>query len=92
MVNEPNQPNPKEKFLYPINRYRGEFTPENLAFDANLQEFAQRVSFLCSLESSGKVPPQEAYDKIKQLWKTLKTSKKNLLDNPPQVDPELPPE
>jgi hypothetical protein len=38
------QDNEKEKFLYPTGKYYGEFTPENLTFNANLQEFAQRVS------------------------------------------------
>ncbi|MBW4537572.1 MAG: hypothetical protein KME43_00345 [Myxacorys chilensis ATA2-1-KO14] len=72
----------KEEFLYPTARYRGEFTPEHLAFNANLQEFAQRVSLLCGLETSGKIPPEEAYDDIKRLWKQLKESKENLLRRP----------
>ncbi len=70
----------KEEFLIPIPRYRGEFTPEHLAFNANLQEFAQRVSLLCGLETGGKIPPEQAYDQIKDLWKQLKESKKNLLE------------
>ncbi|BAU13281.1 hypothetical protein LEP3755_38200 [Leptolyngbya sp. NIES-3755] len=70
----------KEEFFYPTAHYRGEFTPENLAFNANLQEFAQRVSLLCGLETSGKIPPGEAYNQIKALWHELKESKKNLLD------------
>ena len=73
---------PKQNFLHPIRRYRGEFTPGNIAFDANLQEFAQRVAFICALENSGKVAPNAAYEEIKGMWKTLKQSKKNLLDNP----------
>ena len=75
-----NLENSKDRFLYPIGRYRGEFTPEHLAFNANLQEFAQRVSLLCGLETGGKIPPGEAYKQIKQLWGDLKASKKNLLD------------
>lgn len=70
----------KDKFLYPRATYRGEFTPENLAFDANLQEFAQRVSLLCSLETSGKISSAATYKEIKKLWKQLKASKRNLLD------------
>lgn len=75
-----NQRNSKDEFLYPIGRYRGKFTPENLAFNANLQEFAQRVSYLCGLESSGKITPEDAYHQIKDLWAQLKESKKALLD------------
>lgn len=63
-------------FLYPHNRYRGEFTPENLAFDANLQEFAQKVSYISGLETGGKLSPDQAYKQVKSLWKQLKKSKK----------------
>lgn len=65
-------------FLMPRRPYRGSVNPENLVFDANLQEFAQRVSFISNLESSGKISPQESYSQIKSLWKELKQSKKML--------------
>lgn len=65
-------------FLYPRARFRGEFTPANLAFDANLQEFSQRISYICCLETSGKISPEESFEQIKTLWKALKTSKKQL--------------
>jgi hypothetical protein len=81
-----------DQFLYPRARYRGEFSPEHLAFDANLQEFAQRVSLICGLETGGKVSQDEAYDQIKQLWKQLKKSKDGLLDEPKPPKPDLPPE
>ncbi|MEN8447365.1 MAG: hypothetical protein ABG776_20395, partial [Cyanobacteria bacterium J06555_13] len=67
-----------DEFTMPRHRYRGEFTPQNLAFNANLQEFAQRVSLICGLETGGKVSSSQAYDDIKKLWKELKASKKNL--------------
>ncbi|MEL6489066.1 MAG: hypothetical protein AAFQ95_03805 [Cyanobacteria bacterium J06621_3] len=68
-----------DAFTMPRHRYHGEFTPQNLAFNANLQEFAQRVSLICGLETGGKVSSSEAYDDIKKLWKELKASKKNLV-------------
>ncbi|MCX5963053.1 MAG: hypothetical protein NT070_07860 [Cyanobacteria bacterium] len=71
----------KENFLAPRTPFRGEFSPEHLAFDANLQEFAQRISILCNLETAGKIPPDEAYQRIKQLWNELRESKHNLLDS-----------
>lgn len=67
------------EFLSPRYRYHGEFTPQNLAFNANLQEFARRVALICSLETGGKISSKEAYDDIKGLWKELKASKKHLL-------------
>ena len=82
----------KDKFFYPTGRYQGKFSPETLAFNANLQEFAQRVSILCSLETGGKIDPEAAYQEIKQLWKQLKLSKQNLLDQPRSPETDLPPE
>lgn len=34
----------KNKFLDPRGRYYGQVKPENLVFNASLQEFAQKVS------------------------------------------------
>ncbi|PSN09138.1 hypothetical protein C7293_29975 [filamentous cyanobacterium CCT1] len=88
-----DQPSPKENFLFPRSKYWGEFTPQQLAFNANLQEFAQRVSFVCNLETGGKMSADDAYNEIKRLWKDLKQSKANLIDAvPPELPPELPPE
>jgi len=80
----------KDNFLYPTGKYRGEFTPEQLAFNANLQEFANRVSLICGLETGGKISSDDAYEKIKQLWQDLKSSKKQLLDQSRPEPPELP--
>lgn len=68
----------KDDFIYPRGRYYGHVQPENLVFNANLQEFAQQVSYICNLETGGKIPPGEAYEQIKVLWKKLKRSKKEL--------------
>lgn len=68
----------KDNFLHPRSRYRGKFTPENLAFNANLQEFTQRVGYICGLETGGKISPEQAYKEIKALWKQLKKSKQEL--------------
>ncbi|MCG6137284.1 MAG: hypothetical protein MET45_22050 [Nostoc sp. LLA-1] len=68
----------KDNFLYPRGRYYGQVKPENVLFNANLQEFAQRVSYICNLETNGKLSPDDAYEQIKVLWKNLKRSKKQL--------------
>lgn len=85
MTGEPNDERNKkrkqEDFLYPRSPYRGHFSPEELVFDANLQEFAQRVSYICSLESNGKLSPQTAYEEIRTLVHQLKQSKKEFLDD-----------
>jgi len=90
VVSSNEKDNLKDNFLYPIGRYRGEFTPEHLTFNANLQEFAQRVSIICGLETGGKVPPGDAYKEIKKLWKQLKESKQALLEQTERQRPELP--
>ncbi len=68
----------KNRFLYPHHRYYGKVKPENLVFNANLQEFAQQVSFICNLETNGKLSPEESYRKIQVLWTQLKSSLKQL--------------
>jgi hypothetical protein len=73
-----SNPIDKNSFLYPHSRYQGEVKPENLVFNANLQEFAQRVNYICNLETSGKLSPEEAYEQIKALWEQLKLSRQQL--------------
>ncbi|MDJ0707706.1 MAG: hypothetical protein QNJ46_30890 [Leptolyngbyaceae cyanobacterium MO_188.B28] len=68
----------KSDFLYPRSRYYGQVKPENLVFNSNLQEFAQRVGYICNLQTAGKLSPEESYEQIKSLWKQLKRSKKSL--------------
>ncbi len=67
-----------DNFLYPRSSYYGEFSPQRLTFNANLQEFAQRVGYISGLQTGGKLSPDEAYDQIKSLYKQLKQSKKGL--------------
>ncbi|MBD2326978.1 MAG: hypothetical protein B0A82_21990 [Alkalinema sp. CACIAM 70d] len=68
----------KFDFINPRSRYRGQVKPENLVFNANLQEFAQRVMTISNLETGGKISPEQSYEQIKLLWKELKRSKKAL--------------
>ncbi|MDB9315661.1 hypothetical protein PN462_21285 [Spirulina sp. CS-785/01] len=85
MTNPNHNPDPdnnfnpdKEKFLYPRSAYYGDFKPSNLVFNANLQEFAQKVNYICNLETAGKLTSEEAYQQIKSLWKKIKQSRKEL--------------
>jgi hypothetical protein len=64
----------KNNFLYEQYRYLGEFTPQNFLFNANLQEFSQRVCYLCNLQTLGKLSSQECYAKIELLWQQLTQS------------------
>jgi hypothetical protein len=74
----------QSNFFFPHSRYYGQVKPENLVFNANLQEFAQRVSLIAGLESNGKLSPAESYQQIKDLWHQLEVSKHQLGigDNP----------
>ncbi|MEH1792110.1 DUF7219 family protein [Nostoc sp.] len=71
------QPNYQDKnsFFYPRSRYYGQIKPENLVFNANLQEFAQRVGYITNLETAGKLSPEEAFCQLETLWKQLVNSK-----------------
>ncbi|QSJ16612.1 hypothetical protein JYQ62_33710 [Nostoc sp. UHCC 0702] len=68
-----NQVN-KNNFLYQRYQYRGQYTPENFLFNANLQEFSQRISYICNLHTLGKLSSQESYEKIELLWQQLSQS------------------
>ncbi len=61
-------------FLYPRRHYHGQVKPEALVFNANLQEFAQRVSYICNLQTYGKLSPEESYQQIHELFQQLKRS------------------
>ncbi|MEM8809756.1 MAG: hypothetical protein AAGF01_27360 [Cyanobacteria bacterium P01_G01_bin.38] len=68
----------KNRFLYTRSTYHGNFTPDKMVFNANLQEFSQRVGYISALETGGKLASDEAYQQIKALWKQLKHSYKTL--------------
>ncbi len=65
-------------FLYPTSRYRGSTKPQDLVFNANLQEFSQRVSYICALETNGKLTPNEAVQQLRSLWHQLQQSHQQL--------------
>ncbi|NEQ51401.1 MAG: hypothetical protein F6K11_14885 [Leptolyngbya sp. SIO3F4] len=77
-----------DNFLCPRSRYYGQFSPQKLAFNANLQEFSRRVDYICALGTNGKLTSTEAYSEIKQLWKALKKSKKCLAIGMHDIPPE----
>ena len=68
---------PKD-LLYAYSRYYGQGRPGNLMFNSNLQEFAQRIGFISSLHTGGKMTSEEAFSQIADLWHALETSKANL--------------
>lgn len=65
-------------FLYSHSHYYGDVKPENLVFNANLQEFAQRVTYISCLASNGKIPLEKAFQDLEMLWKQLEDSKEQL--------------
>ncbi len=63
--------------------YRGaDWSPERLVFHQNLETFADRVGLIVALQANGKLSQEQAYSRIRRLWKDLKASKDNLLDGP----------
>lgn len=69
------------RFLYTRSRYHGQSSPEHVAFNASLQVFSQRVNYICALETGGKLTAPEAYQQLKQQWKTLKRHRRKALDS-----------
>ncbi|MEL7036613.1 MAG: hypothetical protein AAFO04_13470 [Cyanobacteria bacterium J06592_8] len=68
----------KNNFSHPDNRSRGEGTPENIAFERQLQQFSQQVSMIVGLHTGGKLSSQESYQRIKHFWKQVKAVRKEL--------------
>jgi hypothetical protein len=68
----------KNNFIYQHYQYQGHFTLSKLLFNANLQEFSQRVSYICNLQTTGKISLQECYEQIEELWEKLTLSFKAL--------------
>ena len=66
------------RFLHPFATYHGSVNPENLIFNANLQEFSQRVGYICNFHTSGKLSTEEAYQQVKALWQQLEQNKVSL--------------
>ena len=61
--------------------YRGaDWSPERLVFHQNLESFAERVGLIVGLQSNGKLSQELAYAEIRKLWKSLRSSKNNLLE------------
>ncbi|MFM7470698.1 MAG: hypothetical protein ACKO5P_04220 [Nodosilinea sp.] len=77
MTNPSSSPD-RDGFLCPRSHYYGQFSPQTITFNANLQEFAHRVSYISGLQTGGKLSPEDAYQQIRGLYKQLKRSKKGL--------------
>lgn len=66
------------KFLEARSRYRGKFNMPNLMFNDNMQEFAQKASYICAFHTNGKLSSEQAYQDLQQLWQQLKHSYEEL--------------
>ena len=67
-----------DSFLYAQPSFKASSHPKRIMFDASLQEFAQRVSYIAGLESGGKMSAEESYQAIQSLWQELATSRDQL--------------
>ncbi|MFM7364378.1 MAG: hypothetical protein ACKO11_07745 [Cuspidothrix sp.] len=47
-------------FIYPRNPYYGDMKSEYLEFNAQLQDFSQRVNYISCLQTGGKLSSEEA--------------------------------
>jgi transcriptional regulator with AAA-type ATPase domain len=77
--------NIEDEFLNPLALYQGEPSLAQYMFNANLQEFANKVDLLCALQTGNKISAEDAYAEIRKLWKELKLSKKNLFGEPTEL-------
>lgn len=61
--------------LCPRSRYYGDLAPEKVDFNGVLQDFANRVSLTCALETGGKISQTEAMERLDALWQALQTTR-----------------
>ncbi|MEN9208284.1 MAG: hypothetical protein Q6L50_03275 [Gloeomargarita sp. GMQP_bins_120] len=61
-----------QQFLYPVARYRGAMDGYSAEFNRHLQLFAQRVTFLASLHTGGKLSTDETYRQLLSCWNELR--------------------
>lgn len=62
--------------------YRGDdWSPERLVFHQNLESFADQVGMIVGLQANGKMSQDEAFAKIKKIWKNLKSTRQSLFDS-----------
>ncbi len=62
--------------------YRGDdWSPERLVFHQNLESFADQVGLIVGLQANGKMSQDEAFARIKKIWKNLKFTRESLFDN-----------
>jgi hypothetical protein len=84
MSSDPHHPLDSEGIHAPLeahSAYRGlDWSPERLAFHQNLEQFADRVGLIVALQGNGKISQEQAYDQIKALWSSLRSSKGQLLE------------
>jgi len=65
-------------FIHPHSHYHGELTPENVKFHNQMEDFVQEASMISNLAGNGKIPLDEAFSEIEQLWQELMKSKEEL--------------
>ena len=55
-------------------RNHGKFSPDYLAFNVYLQEFASRVRYICNLQATGNLSVEDSYKQIEEIWQELERS------------------
>lgn len=58
-------------------------------FEISLLTFGNRVDIICAMEMSNKITSEDAYKRIKQLYKQLKKSHKKERDSSNEDDKSL---
>ncbi|WP_017301542.1 DUF7219 family protein [Nodosilinea nodulosa] len=64
--------------MFPFGPYQGRFSLENLAFNANLQEFTWQASKIADSHGQGHIASDEVLHQLELLWQQLKASKHGL--------------
>ncbi|MEO1210973.1 MAG: hypothetical protein AAFX78_15725 [Cyanobacteria bacterium J06638_20] len=67
-----------QSLLYGYASYRHSDQPEHRLFNRMLQHFAQRVTYLCSLHSNGKLSADDFIGAVDAMWEEIERCKAQL--------------
>jgi len=88
--NIPEKSDKLKKFLSPHPSLQYEnATLNDIVFNFNLQEFSNRIAFICSLEQNKQLTPEEALCNILKLWEQLKLMRRSFYPRKERKEKEL---
>lgn len=75
----------KQQFLHSLSPYYGRPGTDAARVNQHLQDFAQRVGYICNLHTGGRLSSQAAFEQLERLWDAVAIALERL-DGPDSDD------